>query len=153
MADPKADLPAPLTDTVAMAMSGDPVILRNLAATLGAFSVRILVAAAIFAVTLWAAKRLARGAERALARLNARHAGHPADDSLPAFAGVTLRCWTHPDVWMNTRFDLTKQVKETFESEGLSFPYPHQVAVDRNVRRLAVALTETGRAPEAEGTA
>lgn len=317
MADPKADLPAPLTDTVAMAMSGDPVILRNLAATLGAFSVRILVAAAIFAVTLWAAKRLARGAERALARLNARHAGHPADDTLPAFAGglvkylviavgliavlqqlgvqaasviavlgaaslavglalqgtlgnvaagvmillqrpfrigdkvelngrqgvvqgldlfntrlldydgmtvhipngkvfgdmivnisqagrrridltfgvdyeddldlavkllleiassdervmsdpapwskvtgladsavnVTLRCWTHPDVWMNTRFDLTKRVKETFESEGLSFPYPHQVAVDRNVRKLAVALTETGGAPEAEGTA
>jgi small conductance mechanosensitive channel len=58
---------------------------------------------------------------------------------------VTLRCWTHPDVWMNTKFDLVKQVKETFEASGLSFPYPHQVAVDRAVRKLDVRL-ENGSA-------
>lgn len=294
MADPKPTLAAPLNDTISMAMSGDPVMIRNLVATLGAFSVRILVAGVIFAVTLWAAKRLAQAAQRGLARLHARnHAG--ADNTLPAFVGgvvkylviaigliavlqqlgvqaasviavlgaaslavglalqgtlsnvaagvmillqrpyrvgdrvelngrqgvvqgmdlfntrlldydgltlhipngkvfgdmivninqagrrridltfgvdydddldlalelltdiakaddrvmkdptpwskvtalgdssvnVTLRCWTHPDVWMNTKFDLVKSAKETFEARGLSFPYPHQVEVPR----------------------
>jgi len=42
---------------------------------------------------------------------------------------VTLRCWTAPADWVDTKFDLMKQVKETFEAEGLRFPYPHQVAV------------------------
>jgi len=44
---------------------------------------------------------------------------------------VTLRCWATPDQWNNAKFDLLKQIKQTFEAEGLSFPYPHQVAVDR----------------------
>jgi len=44
---------------------------------------------------------------------------------------VTLRCWARPDDWADTKFDLTKVVKETFEARGLSFPYPHQVAIDR----------------------
>ena len=44
---------------------------------------------------------------------------------------VTLRCWTEPDDYADTRFDLTKVIKETFEANGLSFPYPHQVAVER----------------------
>lgn len=292
MADPKPQLAAPLNDTISMAMSGDPVMIRNLIGALGAFSVRILVAAVIFAVTVWAAKRLAQAAQLGVARLNARN--HPgADNTLPAFVGgvvkylviaigliavlqqlgvqaasviavlgaaslaiglalqgtlsnvaagvmillqrpyrvgdrvelngrqgvvqgmdlfntrvldydgltlhipngkvfgdmivninqagrrridltfgvhyeddldlalelltdiakadervmkdpapwsrvtalgdsavnVTLRCWTHPDAWMNTKFDLVKQVKETFEARDLSFPYPHQVEV------------------------
>jgi small conductance mechanosensitive channel len=46
--------------------------------------------------------------------------------------GVTLRCWTDPDDWIDTRFDLVKQVKQTFEARGLSFPYPHQVAIVRD---------------------
>lgn len=44
---------------------------------------------------------------------------------------VTLRCWSATDDWMNVKFDLTKQVKESFEAGGLSFPYPHQVSIDR----------------------
>lgn len=44
---------------------------------------------------------------------------------------VTLRCWATPDNWMDTRFDLIKRVKETFDARGLTFPYPHQVQVDR----------------------
>ncbi len=44
---------------------------------------------------------------------------------------VMLRCWTSPDDWNNTRFDLVKSVKETFEARGLSFPYPHQVTIER----------------------
>jgi len=44
---------------------------------------------------------------------------------------VTLRCWATPDDWMDTRYDLIKQVKHTFDARGLSFPYPHQVQVER----------------------
>ncbi len=44
---------------------------------------------------------------------------------------VTLRCWTSPDDWNNAKFDLLKAIKLTFEDAGLSFPYPHQVAIDR----------------------
>ncbi len=44
---------------------------------------------------------------------------------------VSLRCWTNPDDWMDAKFDLVRRVKETFEARGLTFPYPHQVQVDR----------------------
>lgn len=44
---------------------------------------------------------------------------------------VTLRCWASTNVWMDTKFDLTKQVKETFDAVGLSIPYPHQVELSR----------------------
>lgn len=44
---------------------------------------------------------------------------------------VTLRCWTTPDNWQNTKVDLIKVIKERFDGAGLSFPYPHQVSVER----------------------
>lgn len=44
---------------------------------------------------------------------------------------VTLRCWASPDDWQNTRFDLTKTIKERFDAAGLRFPYPHQVLLRR----------------------
>lgn len=43
---------------------------------------------------------------------------------------VTLRAWTSPDGYTDTRFDLIRQVKAVFEREGLTFAYPHQVAVE-----------------------
>lgn len=297
---PQLDAPAAaLLDPLSLALSGDPVILRSLAVTAGAFSVRILVAALILAVTLWAAARLAKLAERAMERV---HRQNPADRTLGTFVSalvrylvvaigliavlqqlgvqttsviavlgaaslaiglalqgtlgnvaagvmillqrpyragdrvelngrqgvvagldlfntklvdydgltlylpngkvfgdmiinisqagrrridltfgvdyeddldlalsllveiagqdsrvlaepapwsrvtavgdsavnVTLRCWTHPDTWMNLKFDIVKQVKETFEAEGLSFPYPHQVQVERAPHTTAV---------------
>jgi len=277
---------------VSMALSGDPVMIRDLAATLGAFSVRILVAGVILLVTLWAARRLSALVEAAIVRA---HRHRPADKTLATFIGalvkyvvaaigliavlqqlgvqatsviavlgaaslaiglalqgtlgnvaagvmilmlrpyrvgdkvelngrqgtvvgmdlfntrlldydgltlylpngkvfgdmivnitqagrrrielnfgvdydddldlalkllldlaggdkrvlaqpkpwanvtaladssvtVTLRCWATPDDWMNTKFDLVKAVKETFEAQGLSFPYPHQVSIEK----------------------
>jgi small conductance mechanosensitive channel len=298
MAAKPGDPASPFFDMVGMALSGDPVMLRNLAATLGAFSVRILVAGLIFAVTLWAANRLARLAQAGVERIN-RH--HPTDKTLGGFVSamvkylviviglivvlqqlgvqatsviavlgaaslavglalqgtlsnvaagvmlllqrpykigdkvelngrqgvvaaidlfntrlldydgltlylpngkvfgdmivnitragrrrielvfgvdyeddldvaletllelanadrrilsdpkpwarvtalldssvsVTLRCWTSPDDWINTKFDLVKAAKEGLEAKGLSFPYPHQVAVERADFRAA----------------
>jgi small conductance mechanosensitive channel len=55
---------------------------------------------------------------------------------------VTLRCWTDPNDWNNAKFDLIKQVKETFEAAGLTFPYPHQVAIDRPRRYLEPAQSD-----------
>jgi small conductance mechanosensitive channel len=43
---------------------------------------------------------------------------------------VTLRAWTDPNTYLDVRFDLIKTVKKTFEDAGLTFPYPHQVAVE-----------------------
>ena len=44
---------------------------------------------------------------------------------------VTLRCWASSDDYVDARFDLTKAIKETLEAHGLSFPYPHQVTINR----------------------
>jgi small conductance mechanosensitive channel len=43
---------------------------------------------------------------------------------------VTLRVWSTPEDNGDVRSDLMKAIKETFEANGLSFPYPHQVAVE-----------------------
>jgi len=43
---------------------------------------------------------------------------------------VTLRAWTSPAGYRDTQFDLTKAVKQRFQAAGLSFAYPHQVAVE-----------------------
>ena len=83
-----ADPVAPFFDMVGLAASGDPVMLRNLAATLGAFSVRILVAGLILAVTLWAAKRLGQLAEAGLDRI---HRQHPADKTLGSFVSALVK--------------------------------------------------------------
>jgi small conductance mechanosensitive channel len=44
---------------------------------------------------------------------------------------VTLRCWTASGDWLDTKFDLTKAIKEEFQRRGLHFPYPHQVEIGR----------------------
>ena len=43
---------------------------------------------------------------------------------------VTLRAWTSPEGYIDTRFDLIKDVKAAFQGAGLTFAYPHQVAVE-----------------------
>ncbi len=43
---------------------------------------------------------------------------------------VTLRAWTTPGDWGEARSDLMAEVKARFEAAGLTFPYPHQVAVE-----------------------
>lgn len=43
---------------------------------------------------------------------------------------VTLRAWTSPAGYRDTQFDLIKAVKKRFQQEGLTFAYPHQVAVE-----------------------
>jgi small conductance mechanosensitive channel len=43
---------------------------------------------------------------------------------------VTLRAWTSPAGYRDTQFDLIKAVKKRFQQAGLTFAYPHQVAVE-----------------------
>ena len=52
---------------------------------------------------------------------------------------VTLRCWTDPNDHTDTKFDLTKEIKVTFEAHGLSFLYPHQVSMERSLSPRPVA--------------
>jgi small-conductance mechanosensitive channel len=44
---------------------------------------------------------------------------------------VTLRAWTSAEDIGDAEADMVKRVKDTFEAEGLHFPYPHQVGLTR----------------------
>ena len=83
-----ADPVAPFFDMVGMAVSGDPVMLRNLAATLGAFTVRLMVAGLILVATLWLAKRVAGVAKAGVERVNRHHAQ---DHTLGDFVGAMVK--------------------------------------------------------------
>jgi small conductance mechanosensitive channel len=48
---------------------------------------------------------------------------------------VVLRVWTPAPVFWDVRYAMIKRVKETLEAAGVSFPYPHQVAVEKPARR------------------
>ncbi|HEX3408233.1 MAG TPA: mechanosensitive ion channel family protein [Caulobacteraceae bacterium] len=72
---------------------------------------------------------------REAARADARIAAEPPPWAKVTELGesavtVTLRAWTSPIGYRDTRFDLIKDVKAAFQREGLSFAYPHQVAVE-----------------------
>ncbi|MAN75286.1 MAG: mechanosensitive ion channel protein MscS [Henriciella sp.] len=44
---------------------------------------------------------------------------------------ITCRLWCQAtDLW-NLKFDLTKQVKEAFDAQGISIPYPHRTLVQK----------------------
>jgi small conductance mechanosensitive channel len=72
---------------------------------------------------------------------------------------VTLRAWTSPQGYRDTQFDLIKAVKARFQEAGISFPYPHQVAVEsrpftppdrerqRKAREALRAIPPTTQAP------
>lgn len=79
---------SPSFDMIGAVLAGDPETLRALAGVLGAFSIRLIVAGLILAVTLWAAKRVARVAERTMVRLTRTH---PADPTLSAFISTLAR--------------------------------------------------------------
>jgi len=78
---------------------------------------------------------------------------------------VTLRAWTDPHGYIDTRFDLIKTIKQAFDHEGLTFAYPHQVAVEtrpwtrpstarqqRNQKKIE-ENAEPGAAPPTDGEA
>jgi small conductance mechanosensitive channel len=44
---------------------------------------------------------------------------------------VTVRAWARLGDYWDVRYDMIKRVKETLEGGGLSFPYPHQVSVEK----------------------
>ncbi len=70
---------------------------------------------------------------------------------------VTLRAWTSPEGYIDTRFDLIKAVKDVFDREGLTFAYPQQVAVEtrpwtppdaeRQRRALEMRRSGAGQSP------
>ena len=48
---------------------------------------------------------------------------------------VTLHCWTTPEDWGDAKDDLLKAIKEAFDADGLTFPYPHQVSIEAAVAK------------------
>ncbi|MEO0608389.1 MAG: mechanosensitive ion channel family protein, partial [Pseudomonadota bacterium] len=43
------------------------------------------------------------------------------------------RNWVEASDYWDVKFDLTKQVKEAFDQQGISIPYPHQVEIVKTV--------------------
>ena len=83
MQTPPPEAPVSFLEAARRALEGDPIMVREVLGAVGAFSVRLLVAAIILALTLWAAKRLSNFARRALGRLP--HRNHPGDTTLSDF--------------------------------------------------------------------
>ena len=54
-------------------------------------------------------------------------------DLAPSSVNITLRCWTTPDTpgFTDTQCDLLRKLKESFDAEGISFPFPTQINVER----------------------
>lgn len=46
---------------------------------------------------------------------------------------IATRNWVNAADYWDVKFDLTKQVKEAFDQQGISIPYPHQVEIVKNV--------------------
>lgn len=83
MQTPPPEAPVPFFEAARRALEGDPVMVREVLSTVGAFCVRLLVAAIILALTLWAAKRLSGFARRTLNKVP--HRNHPGDTTLSDF--------------------------------------------------------------------
>jgi len=64
---------------------------------------------------------------------------------------VTLRAWFSPNDFWDGRYDLTKAVKDAFDAAGISFPYPHQVAVES--RRFEPPQAKAGSTAAAKSAA
>lgn len=46
---------------------------------------------------------------------------------------IATRNWVQASNYWDVKFDLTKQVKEAFDKQGISIPYPHQVEIVKEV--------------------
>ena len=46
---------------------------------------------------------------------------------------IATRNWVQASDYWDVKFDLTKQVKEAFDTQGISIPYPHQVEIVKEV--------------------
>lgn len=45
---------------------------------------------------------------------------------------LTARLWCDATDYWNLKFDMTKAVKEAFDAQGISIPYPHTVEIHKN---------------------
>jgi small conductance mechanosensitive channel len=69
----------------------------------------------------------------------------------PWTVNITLRCWTSPDGFWDTQYDLLRKVKERFDAEGISFPAPTQIGIDHPVSPRR-PMPEPEAAPEQKPT-
>ncbi len=46
---------------------------------------------------------------------------------------IATRSWVNASDYWDVKFDLTKQIKEAFDQQGISIPYPHQVEIVKEV--------------------
>lgn len=46
---------------------------------------------------------------------------------------IATRNWVNASDYWDVKFDLTRQIKEAFDQQGISIPYPHQVEIVKEV--------------------
>ncbi len=46
---------------------------------------------------------------------------------------VSLRCWTSPSGYLDTRCDLIRRVKEAYDAAGLTFAFPTQLSLEKRL--------------------
>lgn len=46
---------------------------------------------------------------------------------------IATRNWVNASDYWDVKFDITRQVKEAFDQQGISIPYPHQVEIVKEV--------------------
>ncbi len=44
---------------------------------------------------------------------------------------ITARLWTSTDDFWDAKFELTKAIKEDFDAQGISIPFPHRVIIEK----------------------
>ncbi len=44
---------------------------------------------------------------------------------------LVVRCWTATETYTATLWELTKRIKQAFDAQGVSIPFPHQVQINR----------------------
>ena len=52
-------------------------------------------------------------------------------DLAPSSVTLTVRVWVRPADYWEARFDLLRRIKEAYDAEGVSLPYPTQATVEK----------------------
>jgi len=57
---------------------------------------------------------------------------------------LRLRAWVATSDFVQIRADLNKAVKQAFDRQGITIPYPHQVQVDAQLLKKAPTVQTDG---------
>ncbi len=72
-------------------------------------------------------------------------------DLADSSVNLRARAWCANGDWWDLRCDMLKAVKQAFDANGISIPYPHQTQVMKHPEQFGIAIAPTASAPAATG--